>query len=69
MFGAATQKLIAKETADFILFNTCCVREHAELRTSGNVGFVKELKTKESAFDSRCLRLHDAAEAGREKIV
>lgn len=33
-----------KTEADFILFNTCCVREHAELRTFGNVGFVKELK-------------------------
>lgn len=35
-----------KEDADFILFNTCCVREHAELRTFGNVGFTKELKQK-----------------------
>ena len=39
-------KADSKETADFILFNTCCVREHAELRTFGNVGFVKELKQK-----------------------
>lgn len=39
-------KADCKETADFILFNTCCVREHAELRTFGNVGFVKELKQK-----------------------
>lgn len=34
----------SKVDADFILFNTCCIREHAELRTFGNVGFVKELK-------------------------
>ncbi|MCH5278447.1 MAG: tRNA (N6-isopentenyl adenosine(37)-C2)-methylthiotransferase MiaB [Christensenellaceae bacterium] len=34
----------SKEDADLILFNTCCVREHAELRTFGNVGFTKELK-------------------------
>lgn len=33
-----------KENADLIIFNTCCVREHAELRTFGNVGFIKELK-------------------------
>ncbi len=37
-------KAEGKNEADLILFNTCCVREHAELRTFGNVGFVKELK-------------------------
>ena len=37
-------KTDSKQDADFILFNTCCVREHAELRTFGNVGFIKELK-------------------------
>lgn len=37
-------KAETKQDADFILFNTCCVREHAEKRTFGNVGFVKELK-------------------------
>lgn len=38
------KKAADKLDADFILFNTCCVREHAELRTFGNVGFIKELK-------------------------
>ena len=33
-----------KEKADFILFNTCAVREHAEDRVWGNVGAVKRLK-------------------------
>lgn len=37
-------KADSKKDADLILFNTCCVREHAEKRTFGNVGFVKELK-------------------------
>lgn len=32
------------ETADFILFNTCAVREHAEDRVFGNVGALKTLK-------------------------
>lgn len=32
------------ETADFILFNTCAVREHAEDRVFGNVGSLKALK-------------------------
>ncbi|MCR5809665.1 MAG: tRNA (N6-isopentenyl adenosine(37)-C2)-methylthiotransferase MiaB [Clostridiales bacterium] len=33
-----------KSSADLILFNTCCIRDHAEKRTFGNVGFIKELK-------------------------
>ena len=33
-----------KEEADFILFNTCCVRENAEQKTFGNVGKIKKLK-------------------------
>lgn len=39
-----------KTTADFILFNTCCIREHAENRTFGNVGFLKELKSRNPAL-------------------
>ena len=33
-----------KAEADLILFNTCCIREHAEARLSGNVGALKEHK-------------------------
>ena len=33
-----------KEDADFILFNTCCVRDHAEKRLMGNIGALKEIK-------------------------
>lgn len=33
-------------SADVILFNTCCVREHAELKVYGNVGRLKKLKEK-----------------------
>jgi tRNA-2-methylthio-N6-dimethylallyladenosine synthase len=32
------------EEADFLLFNTCAVREHAEDRVFGNVGALKNLK-------------------------
>lgn len=35
-----------KEEADFVLFNTCAVREHAEDRVFGNVGALKPIKTK-----------------------
>ena len=32
------------ENADFVLFNTCAVREHAEDRVFGNIGRMKALK-------------------------
>jgi tRNA A37 methylthiotransferase MiaB len=32
------------ETADFVLFNTCCVRENAELKVFGHLGALKGLK-------------------------
>ena len=37
-------KAESKTAANIILFNTCCVREHAELRVFGNVGALKKLK-------------------------
>lgn len=37
-------KAADKKAADVILFNTCCVREHAEKRLMGNVGALKKLK-------------------------
>ena len=32
------------ESADFILYNTCAIREHAEDRVFGNIGAIKRLK-------------------------
>ena len=36
----------SKDEADFIIFNTCCVRENAELKIFGNVGALKQRKLK-----------------------
>lgn len=35
-----------KHQADCIIFNTCCVRENAELKVYGNLGMLKKLKEK-----------------------
>lgn len=44
LHGIGYQKAETKEQADLILFNTCCVREHAEKRVFGNVGALKKQK-------------------------
>ncbi len=33
-----------KEEADFVIFNTCCVRDNAERRALGNVTWLKEIR-------------------------
>ena len=35
-----------KESADFIIYNTCAVRENAELKVYGNLGALKHLKAR-----------------------
>ncbi len=35
-----------REEADFVIFNTCCVRDNAERRALGNVTWLKEIRKK-----------------------
>ncbi len=44
LFRAGYFESESKETADLILFNTCCVRDHAEKRLMGNIGALREQK-------------------------
>ena len=44
-----------REEADFVIFNTCCVRENAERRALGNVTWLKEVrKTKPDMVIAVC---------------
>ncbi len=55
------------EDADFILFNTCAVRGHAENRVFGNVGALKEVKRRHpSAVVAVCgCMMEEESAAGR----
>ena len=39
-----------REEADFVIFNTCCVRDNAQRRALGNVVWLKELKKTRTEF-------------------
>ncbi|MEG2811464.1 MAG: radical SAM protein, partial [Clostridium sp.] len=44
--GMGYSKTDTRDEADVIIFNTCCVRENAELKVYGNLGELKHLKSK-----------------------
>lgn len=39
-----------EEDADFIIYNTCCVRENAENKVYGNLGYLKHIKAEKPAL-------------------
>ena len=44
------QKAEQMQQADLILFNTCCVRDHAEKKVFGNIGALKPLSQQKSGL-------------------
>ena len=55
-----------EEQADFVIYNTCTVRENANLRVYGRLGYLHSLK-KKTPHDDWTLRLYDAGAAGSGK--
>ncbi|MGL4800588.1 MAG: tRNA (N6-isopentenyl adenosine(37)-C2)-methylthiotransferase MiaB [Cellulosilyticaceae bacterium] len=43
-------KTTEEKDADFILYNTCCVRENAEMKIFGKLGFLKSIKRKKPSL-------------------
>lgn len=52
-----------EDEADFILFNTCAIREHAEDRVFGNIGALKNVKRPQPVAAHCRMRLHDGTGA------
>ena len=52
------------EHADFVLYNTCTVRENANLRVYGRLGYLNTIEEEKSTYDDRPVRLHDAGTGG-----
>lgn len=44
--GAGFTESSREETADLVVYNTCCVRENAELKVYGRLGYLKNYKKK-----------------------
>lgn len=44
LHGMGLEESPRREEADFVLFNTCCIRDNAERRALGNVTWLKEIK-------------------------
>ena len=48
------------EKSDFVIFNTCTVRDNADQRVYGRLGILNGYKRKNPAMKIRALRLYDA---------
>ena len=53
-----------EESADFVIYNTCTVRENANLRVYGRLGQLKKVKKKQPRNDYSNVRLYDAGAGG-----
>ena len=54
--------------ADFVIYNTCTVRENANQKVYGHLGQLNRVKKEKSAYADRTLRMYDAG-AGSSREV
>ena len=52
------------EHSDFVLYNTCTVRENANLKVYGRLGYLNGVKRKNTGYAHCTLRMHDAGAGG-----
>lgn len=52
-------EIIEDENADFVIYNTCTVRDNANQRVYGRLGVLNGYKGK-SSYEDRTVRLYDA---------
>ena len=51
------------EDADVVIYNTCTVRENANLKVYGRLGKLHSLKKSQSGYEDRPVWLHDAGDS------
>ena len=62
---AGYHKTEEEEQADFVIYNTCTVRENANLRVYGRLGYLHSLRKKNPDIKDCPVWLHDAGGRGR----
>lgn len=53
-------EIIEDENADFVIYNTCTVRDNANQRVYGRLGVLNGYKKEKSSYEDRTVRLYDA---------
>ena len=53
-------EIVDTEKADFVIFNTCTVRDNANQRVYGRLGTLANYKKKKSRYENCIMWMHDA---------
>ena len=64
ILGEIGYQMSDTEDADFVIYNTCTVRENANLKVYGHLGYLRKRKKSKSPQNDRSVRLYDAGTPG-----